>query len=41
MGRTTFALTITRDNPCRCNCRHKARWICRDMFEQENKEAKS
>ena len=28
------------DNPCRCNCRHKARWICRDMFEQENKEAK-
>ena len=31
----------TRDNPCRCDCRHKARWICRDMFEQENKEAES
>jgi len=29
----------TRDNPCDCDCRHKARWICRDMFEQENKEA--
>jgi hypothetical protein len=19
------------DNPCQCDCRHKARWICREM----------
>ena len=23
--------THNRDNPCQCDCRHKARWICRKM----------
>ena len=23
--------THNRDNPCQCDCRHRARWICREM----------
>ncbi len=23
--------TYNLDNPCQCDCRHKARWICRKM----------
>ena len=29
------------DNPCQCNCRHRARWICRKMFNQEDKVMQS